>query len=89
MQTNYADTIINITVTGPLIRLELGTVINQGKDGKQDLVATPTQQVVMPLEGFLRAFGMQETVVKKLVADGVINAQPANAAAQAPATAAA
>lgn len=84
MQTNFADTVLNITVTGPLVRLDLGTVIpSQTKDGKQELHATPTQQLVMPLEGFLRAFGMQETVVKKLVADGVIKTQPAPAPAAA------
>lgn len=60
MQTNFADAIINInininiTVTGPLVRLDLGTVLSQTKDGKQELLATPTQQLVMPLDGFLR-----------------------------------
>ncbi|WP_028999372.1 hypothetical protein [Azohydromonas australica] len=83
MQTNFADAIINITVTGPLVRLDLGTVLSQSKDGKQELVATPTQQLVMPLDGFLRAFGMQKTVVEKLIADGVIKAQPAPAPAAA------
>jgi hypothetical protein len=82
MQTTFADAILNITVTGPLVRLDLGTIVaGQAKEGKQELVATPTQQLVMPLDGFLRAFGMQETVVKKLIADGVIKAQPAPAPA--------
>ncbi|NML14070.1 hypothetical protein [Azohydromonas caseinilytica] len=80
MQTTFADTVLNITVTGPLVRLELGTVTPApGSNGKQEFTTTPTQQVVMPLEGFIRAFGMQETVIKKLVADGVIKAQPAAA----------
>lgn len=82
MQTTFADAILNISVTGALVRLELGTVVaTAAQDGKQELVTTPTQQVVMPLEGFLRAFGMQETVIKKLIADGVIKAQPAPAQA--------
>ncbi|WP_298232042.1 hypothetical protein [uncultured Azohydromonas sp.] len=83
MQTNFADAIINITVTGPLVRLDLGTVLSQTKDGKQELLATPTQQLVMPLDGFLRAFGMQKTVVDKLIADGVIKPQPSPAPAAA------
>ena len=29
------------------------------------------------MEGFVRAFGMQEQVIKKLIADGVLKAQPA------------
>lgn len=78
MQTTFADTLLNINVTGNLVRLDLGTVIPvQSQDGKQVLRATPTQQIVMPMEGFVRAFGMQEQVIKKLMADGVFKAQPA------------
>lgn len=76
MQTNFADTILNITLSGSLVRIELGTIVPvPGKEGKQELRATPTQQLVMPLEGFVRAFGMQENVIKKLIADGVLKAQ--------------
>lgn len=78
MQTTFADTIVNIAVTGNLVRLELGTVIPAPtQDGKQELRVTPTQQVVMPLDGFVRAVSMQEQVIKKLIADGVLKAQPA------------
>lgn len=78
MQTTFADTVLNIAITGNLVRLDLGTVTPvQTQDGKQELRATPTQQVVMPMEGFVRAFGMQEQVIKKLIADGVLKAQPA------------
>ena len=78
MQTNFADTLLNIAITGNLVRLDLGTVIPvQTQDGKQELRATPTQQVVMPLEGFVRAFGMQEQIIKRLIADGVLKTQPA------------
>ena len=77
MQTNFADTILNIAVTGPLVRIDLGTVNPvQGKDGKQQFRPTITQQLVMPLEGFARSFGMQESVIKKLIADGVLKTQP-------------
>ena len=78
MQTTFADTVLNIAITGNLVRLDLGTISPvQTQDGKQELRATPTQQVVMPMEGFVRAFGMQEQVIKKLIADGVLKAQPA------------
>jgi hypothetical protein len=90
MQTVYADTILNIIVTGGLIRLDLGTVLPaKGEDGQQTLQATPVQQLVMPVDGFVRAFGMQQNVIQKLIKDGVIKTQPAADAAQPAAEAAA
>lgn len=80
VQTNFADTILNVAITGALVRLELGTVVPvQGQEGKQELRATPTMQVVMPIEGFVRAFGIQEQLIKKLVADGMLKAEPPSA----------
>lgn len=79
MQSFFADALINIAITGPVIRLDFGTAIPiQMQDGKQQVQVNPTQQIVMPLEGFIRAFGVQENVIKKLIADGVIKIeQPA------------
>ena len=78
MNTTFADTILNIAITGPLVRIDLGTVTPvPGQTGAQALRATPTQQLVMPLDGFIRAFGMQESEIKKLVADGVVVSQSA------------
>lgn len=80
MQTTYADTLLNIAVTGHLVRIDLGTVVPaSSQDGKKALRATPTQQLVMPLEGFLHAFGMQEKVIKQLVKDGVLKKETAMA----------
>lgn len=73
MQTNFADIIINIAVTGPLVRIDLGTLNPvQSKDGKLEHQPVVNQQLVMPIEGFARSLAMQEQVVKKLVEDGVL-----------------
>lgn len=73
MQTNYADTILNITLTGAMVRIDLGTVVPvTNADGTQEGRATQTQQLVMPLDGFVQSFGVQEQVIKKLLADGVL-----------------
>lgn len=81
MQTNYADTILNITLTGAVVRIDFGTVAPVTRpDGTQEVRSTPTQQLVMPLDGFVQAFGIQEQVIKKLLADGVLTAQPSGAA---------
>ena len=77
MQTNYADTILNITVTGPLVRIDLGTLNPvKGESGNLEQRPNVTQQLVMPLEGFARSFGMQEQVINQLVKDGVLKKQP-------------
>lgn len=46
--------------------------------GKPGLALTKT--LVMPLDGFLQSFGMLETVVKKMVANGVLTPRPAGVA---------
>jgi len=74
MQVFFADGMTNISMSGNgLIRLEFGAVAPTGKpEGEQQVILQPTQQVVMPLEGFLRAFGTQEQVMKKLMDDGLV-----------------
>jgi hypothetical protein len=77
MQTTFADAILNIAVTGPLIRIDLGVMAPQvDAQGKQTVRAVHTQQIVMPMEGFVRAVGTQEQVIKKLLDDGIIQAKP-------------
>lgn len=82
MQTNYADTILNINVTGSMVRIDLGTVVQvpareDGQADRQELRATQTQQLVMPLDGFVSAFNMQEAMIKKMLDDGVLQKKPA------------
>jgi len=77
MQVTFADGIANITLTGQLIRIDFGTVTAaQNAEGKQELRLSPSQQMVMPLEGFVRAFTLQEQIMKKLISDGVLKVQP-------------
>lgn len=73
MQSSFADALINIAITGSVIRLDFGVAVPvTTADGKQEVRISPTQQIVMPLEGFVRAFGTQEQVMKRLLADGVL-----------------
>ena len=74
----FADRVVNISVTGPLIRLEFGAMQLPKMEGeKPQLLASDT--VVMPIDGFLASFGMMESIVKQLIASGVIKQQvPAN-----------
>ena len=70
----FADRIVNVAVTGPLIRLEFGTMQPPKAEGeKPQLLAS--NMVVMPLDGFLASFGMLEAVIKQLIASGAIKQQ--------------
>lgn len=72
----FADRILNIAVTGSLVRLQLGTLLPPKAEGEKPQL-TSSQTLVMPLDGFLQSFGMLEAVVKKLIADGVLRPKPA------------
>lgn len=87
-QVLFADSIFNVTVTGNLVRIDLG-VAELGAanaEGKQEVRLVQSQQIAMPLDGFVRAVGIQEQVIRRLVADGVIKVQPREAAATTPPT---
>ena len=71
----FADRLSNLSITGNLVRLELAALQAPAVQGGEPQLM-PTQNLVMPLEGFLPSFSMMETMVKKLVADGVLKVQP-------------
>ena len=71
----FADRLVNIAVTGPLVRIELGAMQLPRAEGQKPQLV-PTQTLVMPLDGFVASFGMMESVMKQLVKDGVIKLQP-------------
>lgn len=77
-QVLFADGIVNIAVTGNVIRIDLG-VAELGAanaEGKQEVRLVQSQQIVMPLDGFVRAVGIQEQVAQRLIKDGVVKIQP-------------
>ena len=53
----FADRLLNLTVTGPLLRLDLGTLKTPVVEGQKPQLQ-PSQTLVMPLDGFLASFGM-------------------------------
>ena len=67
----FADRIVNLAVTGPLIRIELAAMTPPAAEGEKPELR-PTQILVMPIDGFMASFGMLEVVVKKMVADGML-----------------
>jgi len=87
----FADTFNGIAVTGSLIRIDLATLVPEsaGGQGSQPRFESH-QRLIMPIDGFLRAFALSEDVVKKLMAAGIVTqrgTQPEAVAAAAPAPA--
>jgi hypothetical protein len=85
-QVLFADSVFNVTVTGNLVRIDLGVAESgaANPEGKHEVRLVQSQQIVMPLEGFVRAVGIQEQVVRRLISDGVIKVQPREKTEEAP-----
>lgn len=69
--THFADRIVNVSVTGSLIRLDLATLVAPAKDGDKPSLQS-SQTLVMPLDGFLASFSMLEAMINKMVAEGML-----------------
>ncbi|MEI6287505.1 MAG: hypothetical protein WCP79_13440 [Bacillota bacterium] len=69
----YAEGIANINFTNNMVKLDYAVQEHtaQSPDGKP--VLSLSQRVVMPLEGFLQGFQLQEQLVAKLIADGAVS----------------
>lgn len=70
----FSDRIVNVAMSGPLIRIELGAMQAPTGDGQKPQLV-PTETVVMPLDGFVQSFSLLDAVMKRLVADGVVKLQ--------------
>lgn len=81
----FADRLVNIAVTGPLVRIELGAMQLPTAEGQKPQLL-PTQTLVMPLDGFVASFGMMESVIKRMMADNVLkqSERPAEGVSNAP-----
>jgi len=77
----FADTFGRVDFIGGAIRIEL-IAIDPGAPGERDeLQMTPRQRVIMPVDGFLHAYGTMSALVEQLAKSGVIKPtgdQPAN-----------
>lgn len=80
MQDVYSDGFANIAVTGALVRIDLAS-LSVPATQNQPAQLEVNQRLIMPLDGFLRAFGMAEQVVQKMIADGIIQKREPQAAA--------
>ena len=64
------DGFSGISVTGSVVRIDLVTL--KGKDGDGKPVYERTRRLIMPMDGFLRSFGLTEELVARLMEAGVV-----------------
>ncbi len=84
-ETLFADRILNISIHNGLVRIDLGTV-DTYLDGEERKQRTDvTQRLVMPVDGFVRSFAMQQRMMTQLN-ERAKQAQGAGAEADAPAS---
>lgn len=80
MNTHFADRLTNLQIAGNTVRMEFSALDLVPGNNPQAPKLSVTQVLVMPLEGFVQAFNGQESVVNKLLADGVLKKNEPQAA---------
>lgn len=77
-QEIFADAIGGIHITGNFARIDLLTLQPHLKSENGQPVVEISQRVIMPLDGFVQSFKVQEDIMKKLLDAGVLQ-KPADA----------
>lgn len=71
-QEIFTDGISNIHLTGNLVRFDLISLQPQLKADNGQPVFQFSHRMIMPLEAFIQAFGLQENLVNQLIQAGVL-----------------
>ena len=74
MNSMFADRLTNLQITGNTVRMEFSALDFVPGNNLEDPKMHVCHVLVMPLEGFVQAFNSQDSVIKKLLADGVLTA---------------
>ncbi len=72
MNSMFADRLTNLQIAGNTVRMEFSVLDFVPGNSQEDPKMNVSHVLVMPLEGFVQAFNGQDSVVKKLLADGVL-----------------
>jgi hypothetical protein len=76
----FADRLTNLQIAGNTVRLEFSVLDIIPGNNQDEPKLNVSHVLVMPLEGFVQAFNGQDSVVKKLLADGVLKSNAASPA---------
>lgn len=78
MNILFADRLTNLQIAGNTVRLEFSVLDMVSGNNQNEPKLNVSHVLVMPLEGFVQAFNGQDSVVKKLLADGVLQSNVAS-----------
>lgn len=68
----FADAVSAVHVTGNVVRIDLMTMQPHLKSENGQPVFDVNKRIIMPLEGFIQSFALQENIIKQLIANGVL-----------------
>jgi len=71
-QEVFADGINAVHVTGNMVRIDLMTLQPHLKNEQGQPIFDVSRRIIMPLEGFIQAFAVQENIIKQLFETGVL-----------------
>lgn len=71
-ETIYADQVSNISIHGGVVRLELAVVDELPKTQNDPIKMRVSHHLVLPLDAFVKAFEIEQTMMNKLLQDGVL-----------------
>lgn len=81
VQEVFADTFGRVDFIGGAIRIELIAIDPGAASDEKELQMSPRQRIIMPVDGFLHAYGTMSSLVEKLASSGVIKPTGATPAA--------
>lgn len=73
----FCDGVGRVTVTGPLVRMDLVSLSTTEKDAQGRPTQMPQGRLVMPVEAFLRTAAAMQQTIQQMVKAGVLTARPA------------
>lgn len=68
----FADRIVEIAVTGSVVRLDLGSFSTTSKDTNNQPTLELRQRIIMPAEGFIQSFALMTKLMQDLEKRGLI-----------------
>lgn len=66
----FAHGITRVDVVGGMVRIEFFTLMPPA--GQGEATSVPVQVMILPMEGFLRAFATQDGLIQQLIKAGVV-----------------